>query len=52
VPGFESIDSVLYPKKLMDQFEQVPGVQTSRYYEDDSPDLKLALAEGNAALTD
>lgn len=52
VPGFESIDSVLYPKKLMDQFEQVPGVQTSRYYEDDSPDLKLALAEGNAALSD
>jgi hypothetical protein len=52
VPGFETIDSVLYPKKLMDQFEQVPGVRTSRYYEDDSPDLQMALAAGNATLAD
>lgn len=51
VPGFESIRGVMYPRKLMDQFEQVAGVRTEQYYESDSPDLQRALAEGNAVLT-
>lgn len=51
VPGFESIRSTFYPKKLMDQFAQIPGVRTDRYYEDDSPDLQKGLDEINAALT-
>lgn len=48
VPGFQSIRTTLYPNKLADQFEQIAGVQTDRYYEEDSPDLQKALAEGNA----
>lgn len=51
VPGFEAIDSTMYPKTLMAQFEQVPGVHTDRYYENDSPDLQRALVETNEALT-
>lgn len=50
VPGFESIDSTLFPKKLMEQFEEVPGVVTTRYYEDDSPDLEKALVEADETL--
>ena len=50
VPGFEGLSSTMYPKNLMAQIEEVPGVQTSRYYEDDSPDLQKALAEGNIAV--
>tara|TARA_R110002110_G_scaffold6407_44_gene32029 strand:+ start:245 stop:838 length:594 start_codon:yes stop_codon:yes gene_type:complete len=35
VDGFENIDSTFFPEKLMTQFEQRPGVSTSRYYEND-----------------
>lgn len=52
VPGFESLTSTLFPKRLMEQFEDVPGVVTTRYYEDDSPDLDKALADADAALAD
>ena len=52
VPGFESVNSTLFPKKLMEQFENVPGVKTTRYYEDDSPDLQQALADGNTDLAE
>lgn len=51
VPGFESIRTVMTPNKLMEQFGQIPGVTTTRYYEDDDPDLEKALAEGVTALT-
>lgn len=51
IPGFENINGTLRPKKLMAQFEEVPGVRTDKYYENDSPDLQKALAEGNAVLT-
>jgi hypothetical protein len=37
VPGFESIRSTWYPKKLSDQFGQLPGV-TSRTITDDDAD--------------
>ncbi len=37
VPGFEGIRSTWYPKKLSDQFGQVPGV-TSRTITDDDAD--------------
>ncbi len=50
VPGFESIGRTMYPKTLMNEFGQIPGVKTSRYYEDDSPDLQKALAVNDAAL--
>lgn len=51
VPGFESIRTVMTPNKLMEQFGQIPGVTTTRYYEDDDPDLEKALAEGVTPLT-
>ena len=50
IPGFESIDVTFYPVKLQEQFAQLPGVVTDKYYEDDSDDLKAGLAAGNATL--
>ncbi len=35
VPGFESIRKGYYPLKLMEQAAELPGVTTTRYYEDD-----------------
>jgi hypothetical protein len=35
VPGFQSVQQGFYPLKLMEQAEQLPGVKTTRYYEDD-----------------
>lgn len=48
VPGFESLQSTMQPTKLQAQFEQLPGVKTDKYYEDDSPDLDAALAAAAA----
>nr|WP_286193730.1 hypothetical protein [Tropicibacter sp. R16_0] len=50
VPGFEGIKSGFQPTNLSDQFEQMPGVKTERYYEDDDADLQKGLAENNAKL--
>jgi hypothetical protein len=50
VPGFENIKSVLYPTKLSSQIETIPGVRSTRYYEDDSADLQDGLARSNATL--
>ena len=50
VPGFETLKPSLQPTKLRDQFGALPGVTTSQYFEDDSPDLQVALAEGNERL--
>ncbi|KEJ88774.1 hypothetical protein [Sulfitobacter donghicola] len=35
VPGFETIRQGYYPLKLMEQAAELPGVSTTRYYEDD-----------------
>jgi hypothetical protein len=48
VPGFEEIETTFYPNELMKQFAKFPGVKTSIYREDDSPDLDKALAQLNA----
>jgi hypothetical protein len=50
VPGFEEINVTFYPTKLAEQFGAIPGVKTEKYYENDSEDLDLALAEGNRKL--
>ena len=50
IPGFEGIDVTYYPVKLQEQFAQVPGVVTDKYYEDDSDDLQSGLAAGNVTL--
>lgn len=50
VPGFEQIDTTLYPIKLSEQFSQIPGVVASEYRENDDADLQLGLAANNARL--
>ncbi len=52
VPGFEQIDVVYQPKKLSDQFGQIPGVVTETYYEYDDADLQKGLAANNAKLNE
>lgn len=51
IPGFESIDRTFYPEKLAEQFGQLPGVRTERYYENDSGDLQAGISGANVALT-
>jgi hypothetical protein len=45
VQGFENIKSSLFPKKLMEQMEQYPGVITERYYEDDEGTILDGIAK-------
>lgn len=51
LPGFEDMKVTFYPVKLSEQFGAKPGVVTTKYYEDDDPDLQKALAEGNVTLS-
>lgn len=44
IDGFESIKSTFYPVKLAEQFAQLPGVRTQRYYEDDGGNVVDATA--------
>jgi hypothetical protein len=37
LPGFENIRATLYPVQLQKSFQQVTGVQGTRYYEDFTP---------------
>lgn len=39
IGGFESIQRGFYPVKLAEQFAKVPGVISTRYYENDSGDV-------------
>ncbi len=48
LPGFESIDTVLFPNKLAEQFARLPGVEERRLYEDDADDKAVAIAEFEA----
>lgn len=50
IPGFEGIRTTFYPVNLQEQFEQLPGVVTDKYYEDDSDNLQDGLAAGNQKL--
>lgn len=45
VPGFQSIRQGFYPLKLMEQAEQLPGVKTTRYYEDDEGNVRNGIPE-------
>lgn len=40
IPGFESVEQGYYPLRLMEQLEQMPGVKTTRYYEDDAGNVQ------------
>jgi hypothetical protein len=49
-PGFENISRVWFPARLMEDFEQIPGVSTRRIYDDDSDDnLELLQTQAQAA---
>jgi len=37
LPGFEGIQSSLYPERLEESFQQVTGVRGTKYYEDFTP---------------
>lgn len=50
VPGFEGLKMTLFPVKLSDQFEKIPGVTSYRYYEQDDADMQVGLAANNAVL--
>lgn len=45
LPGFESVGFTWFPKRLMDGFGALPGVQTARIFEDDDDDKSVAIAE-------
>ena len=40
VPGFQSIKPGYYPLKLLEQAAKLPGVKTTRYYEDDEGNVR------------
>lgn len=48
VPGFESIQPVLQPTKLRDQFAKFPGVVSEAYFEDDEGNVKDGVAAAQA----
>lgn len=51
LPGFESIGSHLFPKKLMEDFAKLPGVKEGRLFEDDAGDKATAFGTaGNVKL--
>lgn len=39
IGGFENINQTFYPVKLMDQINTMPGVTTTKYYENDEGDV-------------
>lgn len=50
-PGFESVGTGWFPNRMMNRFEELPGVRTSQVFDDDSDDnLELLQAQGRAQL--
>ena len=50
LPGFESIGRTFFPRRLMDDFGKLPGVQTTKLFENDENDKSLAIAQFERAL--
>ena len=48
--GFESISRTFFPKRLMDDFESLPGVTTRRLFEDDDDDKSVAISQFERGL--
>nr|WP_239030005.1 hypothetical protein [Nereida sp. MMG025] len=44
LPGFEGIRPTPFPKNLMNQFADLEGVKTEKFFEDDDGDKGVALA--------
>lgn len=51
LPGFEGVTSTWFPKRLMDSFGALPGVQTRKLFEDDADDKALAVAKFEQTLS-
>ena len=50
-PGFETVNVTFFPVAMMNRFEDIPGVVTTRVYDDDSDDnLELLQAQARASL--
>ncbi|WP_072778304.1 hypothetical protein [Marivita hallyeonensis] len=45
LPGFRSVGSTWFPRRLMEDFAQVPGVQTRKLFENDDDDKAVAIAQ-------
>jgi hypothetical protein len=43
--GFSQMSSTLFPKRLMNNFATLPGVQTEKYYEDDEGTVLDGIAK-------
>jgi len=50
LPGFESIRVSWFPERLMAQVQDLPGVQTALFYEDDDDDKEIARASFDALI--
>ncbi len=50
LPGFQSVGSTWFPKRLMDDFENLPGVRTTKIFENDSDDKSVAIAQYQQAV--
>ncbi|MFP7674776.1 hypothetical protein ACG74X_15615 [Marivita sp. S0852] len=50
LPGFQNVGSTWFPKRLMADFGELPGVQTSRLFENDSDDKAVAIAQFEQAV--
>jgi hypothetical protein len=49
IPGFENIQRTFYPVKFMEQVATLPGVKTTRLYENDEGDVIDAVRAGQLA---
>lgn len=50
LPGFENVTSTWFPKRLMESFGEIPGVETRRLFENDADDKAIAVAEFEQGL--
>ncbi|MGC1494805.1 MAG: hypothetical protein WA790_03280 [Sulfitobacter sp.] len=46
IDGFQNIENTFYPLKFMAQVATLPGVKTTKYYEDDNGDVIDAVRAG------
>ena len=49
VPGFENMPTSYFPRRAMDAFAELPGVRTTRIFDDDSDDNREILGRQAAA---
>ncbi len=49
IPGFEGIQKTFYPIEFMEQVSRLPGVTTTKYYENDEGDVIDAVRAGQLA---